>query len=81
MFDYLIRIDGSGTIDNTLQSREDLNLIEDSGLVIKGEYYRVVKVDYYFNVDTSTKVYIVDVEHVLFDELPQTIKTKMLWDR
>jgi hypothetical protein len=80
MFDYLLRINGSGKIDDTIEATNDLNLSPGIGLVWNNEFYEVTHIECFVIADKSKRVYIVDVNHRTFDNLPQTVQTKMLWE-
>jgi hypothetical protein len=80
LYDYLLRIDGSSKIDDTIESREELHLSLGKGLVWNNEYYKITNIECFVIANSSKTVYIVDVRHVMFDSLSKTIQTKMLWE-
>lgn len=77
-YDYLIRI--SDSIADTIFSQDNLHLEVGKGLVFRGEFHNITKLDYYVDADRRKFVYFVDIEYIPIENVPSSIQTKMLWD-
>jgi hypothetical protein len=78
-YEYLLR--NGGKIINTVTSLEELDIVEGRGMVHKDDYFVAEDVTFYFDFDLGKKIYIVDVKYVPFEEVPDSVRKKMMWDR
>jgi hypothetical protein len=78
-YEYLLKEDGK--IKDTIFAKKDLLLEEDYGMVWQKEFYMVDAIEFFIDVDNCKKIYIVNVRHIPFDQLPETVQTKMLWSK
>jgi hypothetical protein len=77
--EYLLKEEGS--IIDTIRTKKDLELKENYGLVWQKEFYMVDAIDFFVDADQSKRIYIVNVRHIPFEQLTDTIRTKMLWSK
>jgi hypothetical protein len=78
-YEYLMRAEGK--ILDTIISKGDLQIEEGQGMIVADEYHIAISVEHFFDFDNSKKIYIVDIQYIPIEDVPDTIRTKMLWDR
>jgi len=76
--EYLIR--ESCKIIDSIEAKEELEFSKGLGIVINNEYHTISDIGWYLDLDRKTKVFIIDLTQVPFEQVPPTIQTKILWN-